>query len=109
MLQELAGRTKDLFLKRDGTRVRIVENIFYRHAWIKKFQVVQEDYDVVRALILPYGDIQELRGTHSAGIQEIEEAILQAMGPECRVEAVLTDHIDASASGKHRYHISKVQ
>ena len=109
MLQELAGRTKDLFLKRDGTRVRIVENIFYRHAWIKKFQVVQEDYDVVRAFILPYGDIQELRGTHSAGIQEIEEAILQAMGPECRVEVVLTDHIDASASGKHRYHISKVQ
>ena len=109
LLKEVAGRTRDLFVKKDGTRVRIWENVFYRHQWIRRFQVVQEDYDFVRALIVPDDYSGSAHRKYADNILQIEAAILSAMGPECKVEVVLTDHIDASASGKHRHHISKVQ
>ena len=109
MLQEIAGRTRDLFVKKDGTRTRISENIFYRYAWIRRFQVVQEDYDIVRALIVPDGDSKDISKKHAADILQIRTAIQSLMGSECAVEVVLTDRIKATASGKHRHLISKVQ
>ena len=109
LLKEVAGRTRDLFVKKDGTRVRIWENVFYRYPWIRKFQVVQEDYEFVRTFIVPDGESDSASKKHADDILQIEAAILDAMGPECTVEVVLTDRIEATPSGKHRYHISKVQ
>ena len=54
--KEVAGRTRDLFVKKDGTRVRIWENAFHRYPWIRKCKVVQEDYEFVRALTIPNGE-----------------------------------------------------
>jgi phenylacetate-CoA ligase len=109
LLKEVAGRTRDLFVKKDGTRVRIWENVFYRYPWIRKFQVVQEDYEFVRAHIVPDGESEEASKKHAADVLQIQAAILSAMGPECTVEVVLTNRIEATASGKHRYHVSMVQ
>ena len=109
LLKEVAGRTRDLFVKKDGTRVRIWENVFYRYPWIRKFQVVQEDYEFVRTFIVPDGESDSASKKHADDILQIEAAILDAMGPECTVEVVLTDRIEATPSGKHRYHVSLVQ
>jgi len=109
LLKEVAGRTRDLFVKKDGTRVRIWENVFYRYPWIRKFQVVQEDYEFVRTFIVPDGESDSASKKHADDILQIEAAILDAMGPECTVEVVLTDRIEATPSGKHRYHVSMVQ
>lgn len=109
LLKEVAGRTRDLFVKKDGTRVRIWENVFYRYPWIRKFRVVQEDYEFVRTFIVPDGESDSASKKHADDILQIEAAILDAMGPECTVEVVLTDRIDATPSGKHRYHVSMVQ
>ncbi|MFQ5924139.1 MAG: phenylacetate--CoA ligase family protein [Anaerolineales bacterium] len=108
LLKEVAGRTRDLFVKKDGTRVRIWENIFHRYPWIRKFQVVQEDYEFVRALIVLDGESGSANRKYADDILQIEAAILDAMGPECKVEVVLTDRIEATASGKFRHHISRV-
>ncbi len=109
MLQEVAGRTRDLFVKKDGTRIRISETIFYRYAWIRRFQVVQEDYEFVQALIIPDGEGGGASRKYAGDILQIQTAIQTVMGPECTVEVVLTDRIAATASGKHRYLVSKVQ
>lgn len=108
-LREVAGRTRDLFLKRDGTQVRIWEHVFHQHAWIKKFQIIQQDYEIVDALIVPYEDVLEPAITHSTEIRQVEDEIREAMGADCSITVALTDHIDASPSGKFRHHISMVQ
>ena len=108
ILQEVAGRTRDLFVKKDGTRIRISETIFYRYSWIRRFQVVQEDYDFVKALIIPDGESEGASRKYASDILHIRTAIRTLMGPECTVEVVLTDRIAATTSGKHRYLVSKV-
>ena len=70
---------------------------------------MQKDYEFVWALVIPDDDIRSAHKKYADNILQIEAAILSAMGPECKVEVVLTDQIAASASGKHRHHISKMQ
>jgi len=108
LLKEVAGRTRDLFVKRDGTRVRIWEHVFHQHAWIRKFQVIQEDYEVVQALIVPHDEVMAPELTYAKEIQQVADEIQGAMGADCSITVTLTNHIDASPSGKFRHHISRV-
>ena len=109
LLSEVAGRTRDLFVRKDGSYVRVLERVFHEQPWIRKFQVVQEEYDLVRAFIVPYADVSDPLTEHAKGIQEIEKSIIGVMGPDCTVEILLVDHIEDSPSGKFRHHISKVR
>ena len=109
LLQEVAGRTADIFHKRDGTLVRVYVGFFRRFAWVRRFQVIQEDYEVVRAVIVPYDDIDRASLAHVADFAQIEESIRQSMGSDCDVEVEIVDRIEPSPSGKHRHHISLVQ
>jgi phenylacetate-CoA ligase len=109
LLSEVAGRTRDLFVRKDGSYVRILEMVFHEQPWIRKFQVVQEEYDFVRAFIVPYADVSDPLTEHAKGIQQIENSIKDVMGSECKVEIPLVDHIEDSPSGKFRHHISKVR
>lgn len=108
LLEEIAGRTRDLFRRRDGSRIRITETTFSSQLWIWKFQVIQEDYDLVRALVVPHANTQVSNDQRQQGIESIETAIRDVMGESCTVEVTVTDHIDASASGKFRHHICLV-
>ena len=109
LMEEVAGRTRDIFRKRDGTLVRIWEATFHRFAWVRQFQVTQEDYEVVTALIVPYDGFERAVSAHADDIAQIEESIREVMGSDCSVEVTLTDRIEPSPSGKHRHHISLVQ
>ena len=109
LLKEVTGRTRDLFIRGDGTRVRILESVFSRHPWIRRFQVIQEDHNAVRAFIVPHDETENAKKNHAAGIAQVEAAITEVMGPECRVEVILTNQIEASPSGKYLHHISKVR
>lgn len=108
LLEEIAGRTRDLFRRRDGSRVRITESTFSVEQWIWKFQVIQEDYDLVRARLVPHANSPISDDQRERGIERIRGAIRDLMGEQCTVEVTLTDHIDASASGKFRHHICLV-
>ncbi len=71
-------------------------------SWIRKFQVVQLDYDRVLFRIEESGERQ---------LGEIEELTRQAkaaMGSNCVVEFEFLDHIGLSPSGKFRYTMSEV-
>ena len=108
LFQEVTGRTADIFRKRDGTLVRIRVGFFRRFAWVRQFQVIQEDYDAVRAVIVPHDDFDPVSSAHAADIAQIEESIRQPMGSDCSVEVIITDRIEPSPSGKHRHHISRL-
>ena len=109
LLSEIAGRTRDLFVRKDGSYVRILERVFHEQSWIRKFQVVQEEHDLVRAFIVPYADVSDPLTKHAKGKQQVEQSIIDVMGPDCTVEILLVDHIKDSPSGKFRHHISKVR
>ena len=76
---------------------------------MRQFQVIQEDYEAVTAVIVPYDDIDQASLVHAADLFQIEESIRQAVGSDCSVEVTITDRIEPSLSGNHRHHISLVQ
>ena len=108
MLRGLEGRNRDLFVKRDGTRIRILERVFHQHVWVRQFQVIQEEYDHVRVLLVPNGYAQDTLTRVTSEVEQIQESIRNSMGQDCRVEVILTGHIDTAPSGKFRQQISKV-
>ena len=109
LLSEVAGRTRDLFVRKDGSYVRVLERVFHEQPWIRKYQVVQEEYDLVRAFIVPHANVSDPLTEYAKEIQEIEKSIIGVMGLDCTVEILLVDHIEDSPSGKFRHHISKVR
>ncbi len=112
LLREVTGRMTDVFIKRDGGVV-LPEYIIHlvgvvlNKGWILKYQVIQQDYDLVLVLIVPRD-----RVTHLAYADEkktIDEKIRLVMGQECRVEFKFVDDIAPTATGKYRYTISKIK
>ena len=103
-LEGVTGRITDHFRKKDGSMVHAQYFIlgFYYHEWIKRFQVVQEDYDLVVC------NIQVHRSPTELEKQAITDNIQGAMGRDCRVEFRFVDEIHPSPSGKYLYTISKV-
>ena len=63
----------------------------------------------MRAVIVPYDDIDQASLAHAADIFQIKESIRQSMGSDSAVEVIILDRIEPSPSGKHRHHISLVQ
>lgn len=58
LLRDVVGRTMDVFTRRDGTKVvpeyfiHII-GVVLKPSWLQKFQVIQEDYEHVRLLVVP--------------------------------------------------------
>ena len=76
---------------------------------MRQFQVIQQDYEAVRALIVPYDGFERAVSVHADDIAQIEESIRQALGSDCSLEVTITDRIEPFPSGKHRHHISLVR
>lgn len=113
LLAEVTGRVTDAFAKRDGG---VVVPEYFIHligvvlntGWIHKYQIIQEDYDSVRVLLVPQESAEDVQERHSEEISEIAEKIRLVMGEACRVEFEFVEDILPTASGKYRYTISKV-
>ncbi len=89
-------------------RKKIVSGIYFSYIFdgkesIKKFQVIQEDYDKIIVLIVPF---REIIGQE---IQDIESKIKVAMGQDCKVNFKFVNDIAKTRSGKYLYAFSKVQ
>jgi phenylacetate-CoA ligase len=76
--------------------------------WVLKFQIVQEDYDLVRVLIVARNGPRRPLDLYSNELSEIVDKIRLVLGHNCRVKCEFVDRIDATVSGKYRYTISKV-
>lgn len=110
LLKEVIGRVSDNFLTKEGAQVygAFFSVFFFFQDWIKKFQLIQEDYDFIRVLIVPRGSISSAAIMHAKETNSITEKIRVLMGPDCKVKYEYVVEIPTTASGKYRYTVSKV-
>lgn len=108
MLGSVTGRVTDTFIARNGTQVHgeYFTHLMYFQDWVEKFQVVQEEVDLIRMVIKLKG--KEAPPEDSATRREIVEKVRLVMGSDCRVAWDFVPDIAPTASGKFRYTLSKV-
>jgi phenylacetate-CoA ligase len=107
LLETVTGRTMDYFVTKEG---KIVPSEFFIHllgvvlnsGWVKKTQIIQEDYDYVKVNFVTY-----MKPSDEV-LKDIEAKIRFVMGESCKVEFEFVDDIPPSSSGKYRYTINKV-
>lgn len=114
MLQKVTGRTTDVFYKRDGSiivpeyLIHMVGVVLFS-GWIRKFQVIQEDYELVRVLIVLEQNVHDPYHVYNKEIKDIVEKFQLVLGAECKIEVQFVENINPSKSGKYRYTITKVK
>jgi len=104
ILARVSGRSVDVFLKRDGTHV---DGVYFFHMlrsrnWVRKFQIIQADYERVIFRVAPEGDARPEE------LEEITRETRLVMGAGCQVDFEFVNDIAPSASGKFRFTISEV-
>lgn len=101
-ITKISGRLEEQFIKKDGS---IVIGYFFVHllgvylnkGFIKKFQVIQEDFDRIR--IITVLD----KGLPESEKSEIEQKIRVEMGSNCKIIWDFVDTIQNTQSGKYLY------
>jgi len=101
-LKRIDGRIEEQFVRKDGN---IVIGYFFVHlmgvvlnkGFIKKFQVIQEDHDKIRILIVPEVTLP------SSERKDIEAKIKLQMGQDCKIIWDFVDDIPKTKSGKYLY------
>ena len=63
---------------------------------MSEFQVIQEDYDLLRILIVP-------RDKVDISFEALQEKILSVMRGNCKIKWEIVDEIPRSPSGKYLY------
>jgi len=93
LIQSVTGRTSDHFKTRDGRLIHgeYFTHLFYGKDEIKKFRVIQHDYENVEILV------------------EINEKIKFVLGDSCKISFNEVDEIPGASSGKYRYTISEIR
>ena len=110
MLKYVSGKMWDIFRTKGGTQAHgeFFIRVFYFQDWIKKFQVIQEDFDFIHVLIVPNGQPSEIQKIYSKEIEVITNKIRFVMGKDCKVQFEFVEDISPTASGKYHYIVSKV-
>jgi phenylacetate-CoA ligase len=104
-IKEVTGRVISHFYNNDGTKVhgQYFIHLFYFQDWVKKFQVLQEEYDKVVCRVV------KEKEPNQEDIKKIENKIKKVMGENCQVEFSFVKGINPSKSGKYLYTISRVK
>ncbi len=104
-LSRVTGRSLDYFKTRDGTLISAMyfTRLLHPKVWVKKFQVIQEDFSSIRIYIVPSTTMNPDDKT------DIENKIRSRMGSGCSISWEIVDEIPKTTSGKYRYVISKVK
>jgi len=110
LLKEVKGRISDTFLTKDGTKIygAALTVFFFFLDWIKRYQVVQEEYDHIRVLIVPNKRVSNPWKVYAQELKGITDKFLLSFGQDCKVEYEFLNDIAPTASGKYRYTISKI-
>ena len=106
-LKKITGRVTDRFLLENGTTVPAeffihLIGVVCNNGFIKKFQVIQEDYDKIKILIVPGGNM----GKNEK--KNIDDKIKIVMGNDCKIVWSFVDEISKTNSGKYLYTKSMV-
>ncbi|WP_052343619.1 phenylacetate--CoA ligase family protein [Bacillus massiliigorillae] len=112
LLKEVTGKVTDTFLTKDHKPVNAVyfEFLFYYQDWIRKFQIIQEDYELIKINIVLTDMKQEnpFEIYHNE-LEKIIKEIKIVMGEKCVVQFDFVLKINASPSGKYRFLISNIK
>jgi len=103
--EKITGRITDHFVKKDGTIIHgeYFTHLFYFIDEIEKFQVIQEDYNLIRIEVVVNGELPVICQ------QDITEKIKLIMGLECEIIWDYVDEIPKTATGKYIYTQSLVR
>lgn len=112
-LAQIVGRVTDVFVRRDGS---VVTPEFFIHivgvvcntGWIKRFQVIQEDYERIRILIVPTEAGADVAQQSEAAMEDIRTKLRVCMGADCVIDFEFVETIEPSPSGKYLYTVSKI-
>jgi phenylacetate-CoA ligase len=98
-LAGVSGRVTDHFVLRDGSLVHgeYFTHLFYFRNWVKRFQVIQTEYDQVICRVVLHQD------PVSEDLMDIEVKVKLVMGKNCVVRFDFVDEILPSKSGKYLY------
>lgn len=109
LLKEVTGRVSDTFITREGKQVngKYFHHLFYFRDWIRRFQVIQEDYEYIRVLIV-LADENSRQEDFVDELDELRNKFQMILSSGCRVEFEFLEDIPPTASGKFMYTISKV-
>ena len=107
-LKKISGRLEEQFIKKDGS---IVIGYFFVHllgvlqnkGFLKKFQVIQEDYDQIKIRTIVNKELPKSEKN------EIEQKIRVTMGQDCKILWEFVDEIPKTSSGKYLYTQSLVK
>ncbi len=98
-LKDITGRSIDYFVREDGALVYgdYFTHLFYLKAWLRKFQVIQEDYKKITISVVLEDKLDENEKI------EINEKIKLVMGQDCNITWKFVKEISRPESGKHIY------
>jgi len=102
MLKDIVGRETSIFITKGGKKVPPeyfihMIGVVYNNGFIKKFQVIQKDYELINLKIILNGqkDLERL--------EDIIKSIKLIMGEFCKVDIDFVDEIKPEKSGKFLY------
>lgn len=103
-IKKITGRVSDRFALKNGTTIHgeYFTHLFYLKDWVRKFQVVQEDYETIRIYLVPN---QEINLNEK---RTIDAQIRLIMGSHSKIVWNIVDDIPKTASGKYVYTKSMV-
>lgn len=104
-LKEVSGRVINHFITKRGDIVhgQYFIHTFYFRDWLKKFQVVQKNYDLIKVYIVLNKEKNE------KDMEDMENKIKFVMGKDCTVKFEFVDEIEPSKSGKYLYTICEIK
>lgn len=99
-LKKVTGRITDHFVKEDGTIIHgeFFTHLFYLKDWVKAFQIIQEDYNKIRILVVQVGEAADENQK-----KDIENKIKVVMGENCKIHWDFVKDIPGTKSGKYLY------
>ena len=105
------GRTADYFHAADGSKFYpgVIHSAFFYRDWVKRFQAVQEELDLVVVSILPRPGMAMEAAHLEKELEEIRQRLDGILGSAFRLEIKLVDDIPPSPSGKFAHLVSKVR
>jgi len=98
-IKEIKGKKINYFVKKNGEKIsgRYFYFMLIPIKWIKRFQIIQEEYEKIKLLIIKEGEV------NSKEKKLLTKKIKEVMGSRCKVEWNFVKNISSTSSGKFIY------
>jgi phenylacetate-CoA ligase len=104
-LKEIKGRETEMFINEKGDKIfgGYFRQILFNIDWIKEYQIIQKDYDLIIYRIV------KLKSPKKESIKKIEKLVKNIMSENCKIKWEFVNEIKPTKSGKYLYTISEIK